>query len=85
MISTFSARKTTATIALRQPELVVTRLDIGKHFHVKEVAGHKFVLQFILFSLTFRSPMQFCHGGMGSGFEAETDTAGKSLSLINLV
>lgn len=85
MISTFSARKTTAPIALRQTELVVTCLDriFFFLFHVKEFAGHKFVLKFLLFSLTFWSSITFCRGRMGSCFETETATAGKFLT--NLV
>lgn len=37
MISTLSARKTTATIALRQTELVVTCLDIRFFFSHKRI------------------------------------------------
>lgn len=83
MTSTFSARKTTAPIALRQTEPVETCRDRRKRFHVKEFAGHKFVLMFILFKFNFWSSRTFCHGGTGSCFEAETDTAGKpSVSLV---
>lgn len=49
-------------------------------FHIKEFAGHKFVLKFILFSLTFWSSITFCHGRMGSRFEKETAAAGKFLT-----
>jgi len=67
MISTFSTRKTTATIASRQTELVVIRLDIRLvFFPVKEFAGHKFVLKFILFTLTSWSSITLCRGRTGS-------------------
>lgn len=79
MTSTFSARKTTVTIALRQTEPVETCRDRRKRLHAKEFAGHKFVLMFILLKFNFWSSRTFCHGKTGSCFEAETDSAGKSL------
>lgn len=81
MISTFSERKTTATIALRRTEVVVTCLHVRFFFfHVQEFAGPKLGLKFILFSLTFWSAITFCHCGMGSCFETEITTAGKTLT-----
>lgn len=52
-------------------------------FHLKEFAGYKFVLKFILLSLTFWSSITFCCGRMGSC--CETETAAVDKPLTNLV